>query len=407
MNQLITTTLFLLLSFTAFSQIKFEKGYFIDNNGTKIECLIKNMDWKNNPNEIIYKLNETSLKSSFSTENILEFGVYQYSKYEKHTVDIDISSQNIQHMDKTRNPIWERQTLLLKVLVEGNAVLYKYTNNDYGYKYFYKKDASPVKQLIYKNYITKESKKAENLSYINQLYKEVNCKKLLIDKIKKVNYDQKSLSNYFEKNNLCENTDTENIQNHAKKKGKLNFKITPGINFTSLSIANHLDKYNDPYEFNSEVVLRVGMEFEFIFPFNKNKWSIFIDPNFFSYSSNLTKELNSGFLTMKNFLNTDANIKRFAIPIGTRHYFFLNDDIKIFVNAGVRYDLDLGSSIGFDTRSDLELESSMFNFFVGTGVNLNNKYSTEIRFFSPDYLNKYVYWSSDYQTISFILGYKF
>ena len=39
----------------SYSQIIFENGYFIDESNNRIECLIKNIDWKNNPTEFEYK----------------------------------------------------------------------------------------------------------------------------------------------------------------------------------------------------------------------------------------------------------------------------------------------------------------------------------------------------------------
>ena len=47
------TTLLLLISIFTYSQTKFQKGYFIKTNGDKVECLIKNEDWKNNFNFLI------------------------------------------------------------------------------------------------------------------------------------------------------------------------------------------------------------------------------------------------------------------------------------------------------------------------------------------------------------------
>ena len=43
-----------------FAQISFEKGYFINNANQKTNCLIKNQDWKDNPTEFEYKLDENS-----------------------------------------------------------------------------------------------------------------------------------------------------------------------------------------------------------------------------------------------------------------------------------------------------------------------------------------------------------
>lgn len=407
MKNYITLILLFLYTISSISQIKFEKGYFINNDGLKTECFIKNLDWRNNPDEIIYKLSESGEKLNSSIKNILEFGVYEESKFEKHIVNIDISVQNLQKMSTIRNPKWEKRTLFLKVLVEGNAILYKYTNNNQGFKYFYKIDTSQVKQLIYKKYMIKNGNRSENLTFINQLFKEVNCKSLSIDKVANVDYNQKSLTNYFEKNNICANPDLENEIKIKRNKAKFNFKITPGVNYSSLSMRNSLDRYKNSYDFDSELNIRIGAEFEYIFPFNKNKWSLFIDPNYYSYSSQLTKEKINGFPTIKEIVNIDVSIKRFVFPIGVRYNFFLNDNVKVFINTGVRYDSNLGSSIDFLKKVDLELNSSMFNLFGGIGTNIINKYSVEFRFFSADYLKEYTYWSSDFNTISFILGYNF
>ena len=45
---------FVLFLFTInlFAQVKFEKGYFIDSQNKKVECLIKNKDWIGSPSEI-------------------------------------------------------------------------------------------------------------------------------------------------------------------------------------------------------------------------------------------------------------------------------------------------------------------------------------------------------------------
>ncbi len=40
------------------AQTKFEKGFYLDNNGQKTEGLIKNIDWLNDPKKIDFKANE-------------------------------------------------------------------------------------------------------------------------------------------------------------------------------------------------------------------------------------------------------------------------------------------------------------------------------------------------------------
>ncbi len=87
-----------------YSQISFEKGYYIDNSKQKTECLIKNIDWKNNPTTIEFKLSENGETFPADIKTIEEFGIYNVSKYIRNIVKIDNSSDNIERLsnEKTR-----------------------------------------------------------------------------------------------------------------------------------------------------------------------------------------------------------------------------------------------------------------------------------------------------------------
>ena len=70
--------LLIILAFgiNGYSQIIFEKGYLINNSNEKIECLIKNNDWKNNPETFEYKLSENSEPAIADVKSAKEFGIY-------------------------------------------------------------------------------------------------------------------------------------------------------------------------------------------------------------------------------------------------------------------------------------------------------------------------------------------
>src|SRR5690606_21684320 len=93
-NQLLLI-LITILSFNCYSQISFEKGYYIDNNDQRINCLIKNVDWKDNPTEFEYKLSENSAPEKASIKLVKEFGVDNISRYIRTTVNIDKSIDNV------------------------------------------------------------------------------------------------------------------------------------------------------------------------------------------------------------------------------------------------------------------------------------------------------------------------
>jgi hypothetical protein len=95
MKRFILTSLFLLIVLVSFGQIRFVKGYFIDENNNRTECLIRNEDWANNPKEFKYKLEDSENVLKGRLDSVKEFSLYGFSKYIKVKVKIDRSSNDI------------------------------------------------------------------------------------------------------------------------------------------------------------------------------------------------------------------------------------------------------------------------------------------------------------------------
>lgn len=103
-----------LLTINCYSQISYEKGYYIDNSGQKTECLIKNNDWLRDPTDFKYKLSESDDIKTNDLESVKEFGIYGITKYIRATVEMDISTENINDMDNDLNPKFQKNTAILK-----------------------------------------------------------------------------------------------------------------------------------------------------------------------------------------------------------------------------------------------------------------------------------------------------
>jgi hypothetical protein len=65
----------LILASGATGQISFEKGYFINNENRRVECLIKNYDQKNSPKEIEYKTSGNAEPQKVGIDSIKEFSI--------------------------------------------------------------------------------------------------------------------------------------------------------------------------------------------------------------------------------------------------------------------------------------------------------------------------------------------
>jgi hypothetical protein len=138
MKQFFVLFLIVFISISTSAQITFEKGYYIDNSGQKIECLIKNMDWRTNPTDFKYKGSESDKSREASLEDVQEFGVYNVSKYIRSKVKIDRSPNQLDKLANGKDPIFEEEILFLKVLLEGKANLYLYQESDH-FLFFYTK----------------------------------------------------------------------------------------------------------------------------------------------------------------------------------------------------------------------------------------------------------------------------
>ncbi|WP_233195778.1 PorT family protein [Aquimarina sp. MAR_2010_214] len=354
--------------------------------------MIKNLDWKNNPTKFFYKLSENTEPKKGHINSIKEFGIINKSKYVRRKVDIDRSSENLKDLSTLRNPVFKEEQLFLKVLVEGKANLYRYGDGNLK-RYFYKTDTSSIRQLIFKSYRTTNVQKGKNNRYKQQLLNILKCESISVKDLKNANYTKKELVNLFVKYNSCSDSAFINFEK-KQKRDLFNLTIRPGIKNTSLSIQNVIS-YPDIIDFGSKLSFRFGVEAEFIMPFNKNKWALLIEPTY-QYSK-FEK------IVDQQVINVDY--KSIELPLGFRHYFFLNNNSRIFINGVFIIDLDMDSKINFEKDADLTIKTDG-NLAFGIGYNYNQKYSLEMRYGSGRaILGDYTFWNSDYESLSVILGY--
>lgn len=383
-----------------YAQINFENGYFISNSGAKTDVLIKNIDWLNNPSEIEFRQNESSASQKESIKNIQEFGIYNGQKFVRKTVMIDHSSNDLGKMSDIYKPEFKEETLFLKYLVEGKTNLLYYENGGLK-RFFYSSGDSDATQLVYKPYYIEQGKIGYNEEYKNQLIKILKCS---LDKnlVQKSNFERKVLIDFFTKDNECSTGSSTDFTKNENKRDLFNLTIRPGINFSKLTT------YEDLYlvtteKYDPQTTFRMGLEFEFILPFNKNKWSLFAEPTYQYYKA--TKEIitNEGTIIQGKYDNT-VDYKSIELPLGLRHYFYLNQKSKLFVNIAYVIDFQLKSAIKHQ-YNELEITSGN-NVIFGAGYKYNDRLSFEVRVGTPrNLLQNYIYYSSDYYTASLIFGY--
>lgn len=395
------------ISINSYSQIAFENGYFIDQNNKKTDCLIENLDWKSTPTNFRYKLPESQNIITSDVKTIKEFAISGESKYIRTSVKMDRSSKFIENMSTDKDPVFKEEILLLKVLIEGKASLYMYDEGSLT-RFFYKINDTEIKQLVYKPYlINGNSSIAKNNYFREQLFLDLKCDNILQREYENLNYSRSALLNFFIKYNKCSDTNFIEFQK-TEQKDLFNLTVRPRLNNSSLSMNNSsTDIYS--FKFDSKSSFGLGIEAEYILPFNKNKWALIAEPTYQYYKAEKTKETTS---LVGGEINAKVDYKSIELPIGVRYYFFLKNNSKIFINASYLIDLGSNSKIEFSRKdgsviNSLDIKSGS-TLGLGIGGKLQDKYSIEFRYLiNRTLLKNYFFVDSSYSTASLIVGYSF
>ena len=343
---------------TTFSQNKYLKGVFTKLDGNKQQCFILNKDWKNPPSVISYKLLENDKPSIISTSKLSEFYIDGIIKFRRFTdLAVDLSSDKTDKLTSSRELSYVRKNIMLEVLVEGSASLYKYEKDDFE-KYFFETKDKSIEQLAYKIFLKDNFTKGYNLGYLYQFKENLKCNS---NQVTNVDYNQDELINFFVNYNSCINSEVDFKKEVKKSLFKLH--AVAGLTQSSLSLSeNYLENgftgnvISNDYNFGSTTSFKIGIELELMFTFNNYKWSYFIQPTY----TNL--EISDE--------NNEYDASYIETYTGIRHHFYLNDNSKLFLDAGVNIDKNFNSTLRINGRRAIE-SSSKPNFQFGFGYSLN------------------------------------
>ncbi len=370
------------------AQYKFEPGYLISNDGQRMACEIKDMDWKSNPKSFEYRSVGGTESKTESMENVAEFGITGGSTYRRHTVNIDRSTDLVERLDGNRNPVFARETLFLRLLIDGKATLYQYEDGNL-LRFFYSVEQSPVQQLVYKRYLVGESggQAGQNDLYKQQILNELKCASITKSDIERISYLRDDLMKLFQKFNEChgESVATNEV---VKQPGKVNLRIRPGLTYNSFKYSSSVQNV----DFGSSASFRIGFEIETVLPSNKGLWAIVVEPAYQSYSSK------SGSVTI--------DYKSIDMGIIVRRYLPVAGENKLYASLGLVYGLPLSADTAIKYPAFTLKVSSGINVTLGVGY-IMNRFSAEINYaFKRGIMGDYSLYTSNYSGPAFILGYR-
>ena len=387
--------LFLFFCLTTYSQTKFESGYFISNNGNKTNCLIKNIGWKDSPTKFEYKLSENDSPKFATIKTVKEFSVGKSYEFKRFTVQMDlyIEPANKKKLDRNPKPEYVEKTIFLQTLVDGEASLYLYDKASY-WKFFYTLDNEIPKQLFYKKYLVNSHTINENNQYKQQLYNTFKCESISSKDALNTDYYKKDLISFFEKYNSCKNSSFKTFEESSKT--MFNLTLRPGVNFNSLKVENSINSDRN-VDFGKQTNFRFGIEAEVVLAFNNNKWSLLFEPTYKYFKSKKQLDIQS----------VEIDYSYIELPLGIRHYFYLDKNSKIFINAlYVLKDLNSDAKLDYEfiPQNDFEVKTNR-SLAVGLGYKYGKRLSLEFRFFTnkglfPEYA---IY--SEFHNFSLIAGY--
>lgn len=395
LRQCLFITLFI-ITCTSYAQVIFEPAYYIDNSNSKIEGLIQNVEWVNNPSEIKFKSNEQSESKTIAIENIKEFGIVNGAVYSRYDVAIDKSSDDNDNLSEVRSPEFENETLFLKKIIEGKASLYYYSG--FGVKrFFYTLDDSSVKQLVYKRFQNSGTEIRVNELYKQELKTDLACATISESTYKNLKYTLSSLSSFFKLYNTCSGS-TSVVYNQISKRTtsdkNVRLRLKAGARSNSFSFESPGGLTTA--EFSSQIGVQVGIEGEFIFQFNRNKWSALLEATYFNYSD-------EDRLRISSFdQNVAVEYSGLELGFGARHSFFLENKSRLFINAGLVVPFSFNQSLTQTISADFEEFNTTINASFGAGFEYKDL-SIEVRYNTPRNVIDDI--NAEYSSYSVTIGY--
>lgn len=392
-KKLIFFQLFSIIWLNLFSQINYKNGYYIDNSRVKHDCLIKNIEWKKSPNIIYYKTHADSESFEKNISELIEFGIYNETKFIKAKIKIELSSDMINNLEHDRNPKITEKEEFVRVLIDGKYSLY-ILGNDQNTRFYYSIDGNIPELLVFKKYLNNINVITQKNDYLFQIRSLVSCENFDFKKFENLKYEEKTLVKIFEDLNNCSQS---NLQIFYKPKQIFALSVRPRVQFSNIYLNNTTIENKFGYG--------LGIEGEIFLPFRNKKWSIPFEPSF----QHLAVKVPNGNIELGNDGYIDLKYNTFEISTGLRHYFYLNERSTVFVNGNFNFIIDNTSNTLNIKSADVVQKypvNSKNNWAFGMGYKWKNQFGLEVKYYTKkdiliDVNSKYC----DHKRIDLIFSY--
>jgi len=406
----------LLIFQSSFSQENFLPGYVIKNNSDTLSGYIDYRDWEKNPDKINFVSQLGKSPNVFTFNEISEFKVGD-EIYVRGIVDIEVSPIQVEYLTDSPQIQLGRDTTFLQTLVKGPKSLYYY-RHPLGRDYFYIKGESGYDLLLYKKYVKKNDgspKIIESKKYAGQLTLYLNDCEAIQDKLTRVSYKKKSLSDLFESYYKC--TGSELTFEKEIDKGHAEIGLLAGASYTTVKFTSAGFPHLVNGGFNTSVNPTFGLFLDLILPRNQGKLSIYNELQYASYevsgeyesivdeneSSSTTTDIGASYIRINNLI-------RYKYPVGK---------LFLFANGGISNGFAVSQKNYIRRESIFYSDEKLFEgeaiedprkietgFIVGTGLK-GEKLSFELRYENGNGFSRIISLSHVDNRYFFLIGYRF
>lgn len=305
------------------SQNNFRKGYIINNKNDTINGYIDYKQGKDKYKTCFFKLSEDQDITKYNPHQLLGY------RYLNHRVFL---SREIVKDDNTS------ELVFLELLVRGTATLYRYLG-----VYYIEKDGEKFHKLSNeKIYIDQGGKKFHRNSnrHIAALsYLLSDCKEIK-EKINKVKYDERPLTELIEEYNEC--TGQSVIFKEEKPWFEFHFGLAFGINSSHLNYKSDLQNTEHLTDgFNWANSIMPGINFNFSSPRTNERSSLTVGLFYIPATYKSYTIIKSSLITRYNEVTIE--VEQLKIPISFK-YTFPKNNFTPYINIGGSYTYHISSS---------------------------------------------------------------
>lgn len=370
------------------------KGYYVTNGDVRINGYFKSDNFSN-PKDIEFRKDDSESFEKLELQAIKEYGINNRCRVIKKTVEVDRSrSSSVKFYSNFKDPDWQKATLFLNVVVDGDASLYSGVFNGEN-KFFYEIKSKQIRlnQLVFKKYFFNNNNVKENIAYKQDLYNNVRCDDSDIN-YNSLSYTESSLKKVFVVYNECYKGDYAVYENKVASKVVLSVSGYAGPTLNMLSTKTQGGSGDD-----SGFGLNIGAEVVVLT--SSGNLGGFLRLEYAILASEL-ETITPSASTDRLEEESKLDVSYFSIILGPRYYFNEKKSNKGFF-------LDAGFGMGFASGELVKTRYGTGEYFVGSitkydlahnfylsagfGYALSDKMGVEVRYDTPrevvDYNSNY------------------